>query len=43
MQFLKDGVQKVVVSLVFTHLVFGNGNFFLIAPFPDYCLLAPFQ
>ena len=30
------------VSLVFSHLGFWSGNLFLIAPFPDICLLVPF-
>ena len=30
-----------IVGLVFTHLGFWSGNFFLIAPFPDLCLLLP--
>ena len=29
------------VSLVFSHLGFWSGNLFLIAPFPDLCLLVP--
>ena len=29
----------VIVSLVFSHLGFWSGNLFLIAPFPDLCLL----
>ena len=28
--------------LVFSHYGFWSGNFFLIAPFPDHCLLVPF-
>ena len=31
------------VSLVFSHLGFWSGNLFLIAPFPDLCLLVPFH
>ena len=31
-----------IVSLVFSHLGFWSGNLFLIAPFPDLCLLVPF-
>ena len=32
------------VHLVFSHLGFWSGNlFFLIAPFPDRCLLVPFH
>ena len=30
------------VSLVFSHLGFWSGNFFLIVPFPNHCLLVPF-
>ena len=29
------------VGLVFSHLGFWSGNLFLIAPFPDLCLLVP--
>ena len=29
-------------SQFFSHLGFWSGNFFLIAPFPDLCLLVPF-
>ena len=32
----------LIVSLVFSHLGFWRGNLFLIAPFPDHCLLVPF-
>ena len=31
----------LVVGLVFSHLGFWSGNLFLIAPFPDLCLLLP--
>ena len=31
----------LIVSLVFFHLGFWSGNLFLIAPFPDLCLLVP--
>ena len=34
--------KYLIVSLVFSHLGFWSGNFFLIAPFPDLCLLVPF-
>ena len=34
--------KYLIVSLVFSHLVFWSGNLFLIAPFPDLCLLVPF-
>ena len=33
----------LIVSLVFSHLGFWSGNLFLIAPFPDICLLVPFE
>ena len=32
----------LIVSLVFSHFGFWSGNLFLIAPFPDLCLLVPF-
>ena len=32
----------LIVSLFFSHLGFWSGNLFLIAPFPDLCLLVPF-
>ena len=32
----------LIVSFVFSHLGFWSGNLFLIAPFPDLCLLVPF-
>ena len=32
----------LIVNLVFSHLGFWSANFFLIAPFPDHCLLVPF-
>ena len=34
--------KYLIVSLVFSHLGFWIGNLFLIAPFPDLCLLVPF-
>ena len=34
--------QYLIVSLIFSHLGFWSGNLFLIAPFPDLCLLVPF-
>ena len=37
------GIKGLTVSLVFSHLGFWSGNLFLIAPFPDLCLLVPFQ
>ena len=33
----------LIVSLFFSHLGFWSGNLFLIAPFPDLCLLVPFN
>ena len=35
--------KYLIVSLVFSHLRFWSGNLFLIAPFPDLCLLVPFS
>ena len=35
--------KYMIVSLVFSHLGFWSGNLFLIAPFPDLCLLVPFH
>ena len=35
--------KYLIVSLVFSHSVFWSGNLFLIAPFPDLCLLVPFH
>ena len=32
----------LIVSLVFSHLDFWSGSLFLIAPFPDLCLLVLF-
>ena len=34
--------KYLIVSLVFPTSVFGVGIFFLIAPFPDLCLVVPF-
>ena len=34
--------KYLIVSLVFSQLGFWIGNLFLIAPFPDLCLLVPF-
>ena len=34
--------KYLIVSLVFSHLGFLSRNLFLIAPFPDICLLVPF-
>ena len=39
---LRYGIKYLIVSLVFSHLGFWSGNLFLIAPFPDLCLLVPF-
>ena len=35
--------KYLIVSLVFSHLGFWSGNLFLIAPFPDLCLLVLFS
>ena len=35
--------KYLIVNLVFFHLGFWSVNFFLIAPFPDHCLLVPFH
>ena len=35
--------KYLIVSLVFSHLGFWSGNLFLIAPFPDLCLLVPYD
>ena len=35
--------ECLFVSLDFSHLGFWSGNIFLIAPFPDFCLLVPFD
>ena len=35
--------KYLTVSLVFSHLGFWSGNLFLIAPFPDLCLLVTFN
>ena len=34
--------KYLIVNLVFSHLGFWSGNFFLIEPFPDHCLLVLF-
>ena len=34
--------KYLIVIVVFSHLGFLSGNFFLIAPFPDRCQLVPF-
>ena len=34
--------KYLIVSLFYSHLGFWSGNLFLIAPFPDLCLLVPF-
>ena len=33
--------KYLIVSLFFSRLGFWSGNLFLIAPFPDHCLLVP--
>ena len=35
--------KYLIVSLVFSHFGFWSGSLFLIAPFPDLCLLVPFS
>ena len=35
--------KYLIVSLVFSHFGFWSGNLFLIAPFPDLCLLVLFS
>ena len=35
--------KYLIVSLVLSHLGFWSGNLFLTAPFPDLCLLVPFN
>ena len=34
--------KYLIVNLVFSHLGFRSENLFLIAPFPDRCVLVPF-
>ena len=34
--------KYLIVGLFFSRLGFWSGNLFLIAPFPDLCLLVPF-
>ena len=35
--------KYLIVNLVFSPFGLWSGNFFLIAPFPDHCLLVPFS
>ena len=35
--------QYLIVNWFFSHLGFWSGSHFLIAPFPDLCLLVPFH
>ena len=35
--------KYLIVGFVFSRLGFWSGNLFLIAPFPDPCLLVPFR
>ena len=37
------GIKYLIVNLFFSHLGFWSGNLFLIASFPDLCLLVPFN
>ena len=34
--------KYLIANLDFSRLGIWSGNFFLMAPFPDYCLLVPF-
>ena len=36
------GISTWLLVCFFSHLGFWSGNLFLIAPFPDLCLLVPF-
>ena len=36
-------IMYLIVTLFFSHLGFWSGNLFLIASFPDLCLLVPFS
>ena len=36
------GISTCLLVWVFSHLGFWSGNLFLIAPYPDLCLLLPF-
>ena len=36
------GISARLLVCFFSHLGFWSGNLFLIAPFPDLCLLVPF-
>ena len=38
----REKYSYIIVNLVFPHFGFWSGNFFLIATFPDHCLLVPF-
>ena len=35
--------KYLIVSLVFSHLGFWSGSLFLVAPFPNRCILVLFQ
>ena len=37
------GISTLLLVWFFPHLGFWSGNLFLIAPFPDLCLLVPFN
>ena len=41
-KFMFSWYKYLIVNLVFSHLGFWSGNLFLIAPFPDLCLLVLF-
>ena len=34
--------KYLIVNLGLSHFGFWTGNYFLIVPFPDHCLLVPF-
>ena len=40
---MRSWYKYLIVSLVFSHLGFWSGSLFLIAPFPDLCLLVLFK
>ena len=42
-RYMFSWYKYLIVNLVFSHLGFWSENLFLIAPFPDLCLLVYFQ
>ena len=40
--YMSSYYKYLIVNLVFFDLGCWSGNFFLIAPFPDHCLIVPF-